>query len=202
MIDPLLVIRQVTTCRKKLAFACCAIVPLVMVAGCTKPRALEEIEAEQRALPVLYLTEKSMAEVHAPADAGLFVDKATGELCYRAYECRNPDCPGKGSGDKPHLFIHRDVLVSVDASGEISWSQIPAGQNPQDYIRAQGGYMAPTCPKCAELRDLDNESDADRQKYQQFIELHEIPETAARREELEAEYQEAFEARERLREGG
>ena len=169
--------------------------------GCSKTRTLEEIEAEQRALPVLYLTEESMSEVQAPADAGLFIDEATGELCYRAYECQNPDCPG-GSGDgKTYLFIHRDVLASVDSTGEITWEQIPAGQNPQDYIRSQGGYLQPTCPKCAETRDFDSESEEDRRKYQNWAKLYELPEVAKRRAELEEEYQAAFESRQNVREG-
>ena len=156
---------------------------------------------DQRALPVLYLTENSQTEVQAPAEAGLFVDEATGELCYRAYECQNPDCPGRQAGGNAFLFVHRDVLAAVDANGEITWGEVPAGQDPQAYIRSKGGFMAPTCPKCVELRDLENESDADRRKYQSFVKLHEMPETAARRAELEEEYQEAFEARERLRAG-
>ena len=174
---------------------------LVGVTGCSQPRSLEEIEADQRALPVLYLTETSLSEVQATADAGLFVDEATGELCYRAYECQNPACPGHSADGKPYLFIHRDVLASVDSSGEITWDQVPAGQEPRAYIRSLGGYLAPTCPKCVELRDLDSESDEERQKYQAWAKLHEIEETAIRRAELEAEYQTAFEARERLRAG-
>ena len=176
--------------------------PLMTIIGCSKSRTLEEIEAEQRALPVLYLTEKTLSEVRAPADAGLFADDQTGELCYRAYECRNPDCPGRSEEGRPYLFIHRDVLASVDASGEVTWSAIPAGENPQEYIRALGGYMTPTCPKCVVSRDLDSESTEDRQRYQNWCKLHELEETAALRAELEAEYAKAFEARERVREGG
>lgn len=174
---------------------------LVGIAGCSQPRSLEEIEADQRALPVLYLTESSLSEVQATADAGLFIDETTGELSYRAYECQNPDCPGRSADGKPYLFIHRDVLASVDANGEITWGQVPTGQQPQEYIRSLGGYLAPTCPKCVELRDLDSESNEDRQKYQAWAKLHEIEETAIRRAELEAEYQTAFEARERVRAG-
>ena len=175
---------------------------LIGIIGCAEPRTLEEIEADQRNLPVLYLTEETLTEVQAPADAGLFVDEATGELAYRAYECQNPECPGRGADGSPHLFIHRDVLASADAKGEITWSQVPEGETPQDYIRSLGGYLAPTCPKCVELRDLENETDEHRQQYQAWAQLHELEETATRRAELEAEYKEAFEARERVRQGG
>ena len=61
--------------------------------------------------------------------------------------------------------------------------------------------MVPTCPKCLEVRDLASESDEDRQKYQDWAKLYELPETAARRAELEEAYQEAFEAREAIRQG-
>ena len=169
--------------------------------GCAKPRTLEEIEADQRALPVLYLTEETGNRVEASADAGLFVEEETGELAYRAYECQNPDCPGRAGDDQPHLFIHRDVLAKIDANGEVVWEPVPAGQNPQEYIRTQGGFLEPTCPKCAEQRNLETESEEDRQKYRDWVKLHELPKTAARRAELEEEYQAAFEARERVRQG-
>lgn len=181
--------------------ACVALALLLSAGGCKKPRTLEQIEAEQRALPALYLTEKTLKEVRAPADKGAFVDEETGEICYRAYECTREDCPGRSADGKPYLFIHRDVLMSVGDDGKFVWEQIPAGKDPQQYIRSKGGQMAPTCPKCLEKRDLDNESDEQKQEYLQSVRLYELPEIAKRREELEAEYQEAFKAREALRHG-
>ncbi len=180
---------------------CLVLVTIFCIAGCAKPRTMEEIDAERRDLPALYLTEKSLKHVEAASSAGLFVDEATGEICYPAYECANPDCPGLSADGKRHLFIHRDVLVSVGAGGEFKWEPIPAGQDPLEYIRSKGGHKSPTCDKCLENRNLESESDEEEQQYGQWAQPYELPETAKRREELDAEHQEAYEAREALRQG-
>ena len=174
----------------------------VLPAGCAKRhRPLEEIEADKRDLPTLYLTENSLKRVMAPAGVGIHVDKATGEICYQPYECTNPACPGR-IGDDNFLFVHRDVLLTVGADKEIIYGEPPAAGDYAEFVKSKGGHMYPTCPKCLEKRNVDAESDEQEKQYRDWVKGYELPETIERREELEAEYQAAFEAREKIRKGG
>ena len=175
---------------------------LLLFVGCAKQyRTLEAIEADKRDIPALYLTEKTNKEVMAPAGLGLHVDKATGELCYQPHECTNPDCPGRSADGKPMLFVHRNVLVSLGADGQFVYEQVPAGNEPAKYIESKGGHLLPTCPKCLEQRNLAGETEAQRKQYQSWVRPFVSPETEKRRAELEAEYQEAYQALQKKRSG-
>lgn len=179
----------------------CALLVFIALSGCAKKhRPLEEIEAQKRDLPTLYLTEKTSKRVMAPSSTGLHVDTATGELCYQPFECINPDCPGR-TAEENHLFVHRDVLVSVGPAGEIVYGSPPEGVDYKTYVESRGGHMTPTCPKCLEKRNLASETDAQRQQYQAWVRPYELPATVQSRAELEEEYQAAFAAREKLRQG-
>ena len=70
-----------------------------------KPRSIEKISNEQASLNRLYMTEKTQRQIIAPTNMGLFVDQVTGENVWPAYTCHNPDCPKKGEGNEPYLFI-------------------------------------------------------------------------------------------------
>ena len=171
------------------------------VLGCAKRhRPLAAIDAEKRELPVLYLTEETQKRVMGTAAQGIHVDEATGEICSQPFECLNPDCPGR-TEEGNFLFVHRDVLLSVGPDKEIIYGTVPEGRNYKEYIESKGGHMYATCPKCLEKRDLKGESEETRQKYKEWVQAYELPETVQRRAELEAEYQAAFEARERVRAG-
>ena len=180
----------------------CLLVVLVCSTGCAKKhRALEEISAEKSDLPTLYLTENSLKRVMAPASVGVHVDEETGEICYQPYECTNPSCPGK-KGEENFLFVHRDVLLSVGPNNEIIYGTPPVGVEYAEFIKSKGGYVGPTCPKCFETRNLESETDEQRQQYQDWVQGYELPETVQRRKELDEEYQAAFEHREKVRQGG
>jgi hypothetical protein len=169
--------------------------------GCARQRTLEEIEADQRTLPTLYLTEKSNKQIVAPANRGLFVDEATGEICYQPFECLHPQCPGK-SGDKPVLFVHRDVLVSLGPDRKFVYQPVPADVDFEEFIRSKGGQPVPTCPHCLKNRKLESETPEEKLAYQKSVRPYEMPETTKRREELKQEHQQAYESLKKRRQGG
>ena len=75
--------------------------------GSRSPRSRDEIFREKGTLPRLYLTKKSHTRVLGPASKGIFTDDKTGEECWPAMECINPDCPAAGSAE-PFLFTTFD----------------------------------------------------------------------------------------------
>jgi hypothetical protein len=133
-----------------------------------EPRSLAEIGLEQGTLNGLYLTEKTGRQVIAPRNvARSFVDEATGERAWHAYECTNPDCPGpKLPGFKHHLFIH----VITDSEGSIN------------------------CPACERGRNLTAETPEQVRQWGQFVRPYELPETVRRRGELDTERRESIDA--------
>ena len=163
-----------------------------MFSGCGEPRpvTLEEMYEEERQLPTLFLTAESGTEVLAPGDSGVFVDEATGELCWPALACENPACPARTSDDGPYLFIAPDKAVIINPDGTIGYDRAQAGEIDNYYGN---------CPKCLEIRSLESESDEDRLRYSKFVQPHVLPETAQRREELaEARKKREAELQERM----
>jgi len=150
-------------------------------------RSFRQIDKERRELPALFLTAETHKEVIAPGNQGTFVDEKTGELCWPAYTCENPDCPGEEKNGRPHLFIHSDPLVKVGSDGEILYTEAPAGQPPDEYIVAQGGFLVPTCPACLKNRKLETETDKERQKYLNWVKPYILPKTLKRQKELDEE---------------
>ena len=90
------------------------VVVLGGLASCHKkeepaPRTRTEIFKQGLELPGVYLTEKTHKRVIAPTRFGLpFVDPESGETCWPALYCTNPDCPGRREGE-PLLFIKTDA---------------------------------------------------------------------------------------------
>jgi len=182
--------RQVCTAPLLLGLIGC-----MALAGCGKDRSLHEIEKEKRSLDALYLTAETGKEITAPATKGVFVDEETGELCFPAYMCANPDCPGKKSGDRPFLFIHRDVLLRAGPGGKVVCDEIPPGKDPVEFIKSRGGFLAPTCPACWKVRKARSETPAQKQQFIDWARPYTFPETAKRVEELEQEYQQRRKSR-------
>lgn len=177
---------------------CCGLIALIVcvgLAGCRAERSLQEVEQEMRSLDVLYLTAESGARITAPATRGVFVDEGTGELCYPAYTCVNPDCPGGKSGEQPFLFIHRDVMLRAGPGGTVVRDEFPPGRNPLEVIESRGGFANPTCPACWEQRRGVAETPARRQQFVEWARPYTLPRTEVRRRQLEAEYRRKAAAR-------
>lgn len=152
---------------------CLFVAPLI---GCAdkRLRSREEIEAERRALPALYMTE-SGKRIQAPPGQGAFVDSESNEIAYPVFVCTNPDCPAKG--DEPQLFIHPDANFSVGPDGKLK-SEMFATKAEYDAARKAKGYPEfPSCPACRKA------GVADPNNKEEYV----LPETAKRRKELKAE---------------
>lgn len=131
-----------------------------------EPRDRATIDAEQDSLNALFIGETTGKEVIAPRNVHYFVvDEATGERCWRAFECTYPDCPGeKTSGRKHHLFI----IVTKRL-----YQEEPTIQ----------------CDACLKLRDPDSETLDARTKWTSYTRPFELPETIRRTAELDRERQ-------------
>ncbi len=157
----------------------------VLWVGCSgkekpaKPRTRDEIFLEIQALPTLYLTGETRTEIITSGNKGNFIDEKTGEICWRVMECTNPDCPGKGAEGKPLKFVTPDPAMYAKSDGTIGYDK---GKSKQSEKMAGGA-----CPGCLKGRNLKTESDAVRNKYAKWVKPHVLPESAERKEELEAE---------------
>ena len=159
---------------------------LTIMASCsnesaTPPRTRDEIFREKVNLPILYLTAKTKQRVVASKGQGNFLDKNTGEICWRALECRNPDCPGRAANGELCIFIIPDPAVYLKADGTIGFDQKKAKRV------AKHGRVA-GCPECLKIRNIKSESTATRERYASYVQPHVLPEAAKRLEELDEEY--------------
>lgn len=168
---------------------------LLVLAGCRGrvPATLEQIEAEQLALPALYLTADGREVIVPGSGRDVIVAPGSRELAFRASMCTNPACPnqGRGRGGRPFLFTWVDPLARVDERGEVQFDVVP--DRTAEVLR-RGGMPEPTCPGCAGLRDKARESAEDRQRYRNWVVYYELPESAARNKELDAEYRRQLQA--------
>ena len=144
-----------------------------------KPRTRDQIFQDLQSLPTLYLTGKTKSKVTAPANKGQFVDEKTGEICWRVMECGNPDCTGRGTDGKLLKFITPDLTAYVKSDGTIDYDSKKSRE------AKKVAYGA--CPECLKKRNLKTESNAIRNKYAKWVKPHVLPESAERKEELEAE---------------
>jgi hypothetical protein len=183
---------------RRIVWALLAVV--AVVAGCRgrTPATLEQIEADQLALPAVYLTADGR-EAIVPANRGdVIVVPGSRQLAFRAYMCTNPDCPNRerGTGDRPFLFTWADPLWKVDEQGQLQFDVVP--DRAAETLR-RGGLPEPTCPGCLELRAKDGEPPETRQRYRNWVVYYELPESAARRKELDAEHRRRLQAEGRRR---
>jgi len=95
------------------------------------------------------------------------MDKNTGERCWHAYECMNPNCPGARTSGRPHYVF---ILTELDS---------------QEAIH---------CPACAKLRDPATELPQQWAQWGSFVRPYELPETFRRRAEPDAERRQAIES--------
>jgi len=148
------------------------------------PRSKDDIMRDIATLPVMYLTEKTQRQVTASDDKKNFVDEETGEICWRARACHNPDCPGKGSGGQPYLFISPNPAVFLNPDGTFGF----------DLEKANGANNDPTmgaCPECLKERNLNSEPKTTSNKYADWVKAHTLPESEKRKKELLQELAEA-----------
>lgn len=161
---------------------CCLLAGLFVASGCKseRPKTIDELYAEERQLPALFLTANTQQRVIVAGDKGVFVDEKTGELCWPAKVCNNPSCPGRSPAGEPFLFIAPDPGVVLKPDGTIGYDRSKEKVLDNNYGN---------CPECLKVRNLASENDADRKKFADFVQSYVLPETDKRRRELAAERQ-------------
>ncbi|MCE9551974.1 MAG: HEAT repeat domain-containing protein [Planctomycetes bacterium] len=151
------------------------------------PPTSDAIFQQQRQLDKLYLTERTHKRVIRSGNVSVpFVDEDTGELCWPALVCVNPDCPGKGQDGAPSLFIHNDPLVKAGSDGVPVYPNIAPGQDYAQMVADAGGFPDAVCPACYEkFRRGKTETPEEKDRYAGFVTEHELRESAQQRGELE-----------------
>ena len=152
--------------------------------GCSQtavppPRTRDQIFTERLNLPALYLTAKTHKRVVAPGSKGLFVDEATGEVCWRALACRAPNCPGRGASGEPYLFTENDLSYFAKPDNSVGFDPKRAKQQPK-----QVGL----CPKCNEILDPAAATPTQGVQHSQWVQAYVLPESLARSQSLDAEF--------------
>jgi hypothetical protein len=157
------------------------------LAGCGEdaPPTRQELFVQQMELPTLYLTAETYKEVVAPANKGVFVDADTGELCWAAQQCHNPECPGREDGN-PFLFIIPLAGVTATAQGTVASESMPPkpGLVPPSPpgSRSSGNGL---CPACLKERNMAAETPEQRQQYINWVRPHVLPEAAEQKKQIE-----------------
>lgn len=134
----------------------------------------DELFQMERELPAPFLALQSGELIKAPGDKSAFYNEATGEDCYRAQACHNPDCPGRGADGEPFLFVL--PLPYKKDDGSIAQPRL-------DGAKAAHNVNG-DCPKCLDIRRKSSESAEQKQQYINWVKPYELPETVAKREEI------------------
>lgn len=163
---------------------------LTVVAGCSgkvsRPRSRDDIARDRLTVDTLFIT-KDGQRVTQPMnpDRAVVVDAASGTLAWPAWQCNNPDCPGREADGTPLLFPCPDPFKSVSPDGTIVTRQanFPADQKLFDDFATQ------KCPACLEKRTPASESKQQAQQYKDWCQPHVTRKAAKRIAELDRELQ-------------
>jgi len=172
------------------SFICtAALLPIALVAltscgGETPPKTLNEIFAEEQKLPTLYLTAITGKRVLVPGRLERFTDPETGEVCWPALVCVNPDCPVKKQTGEPHIFISPDIGFVAKPDG----TAVPGTPDPRTVKGTSN-----QCPQCLKVRNRNTESKELKQNYINWVKTYVPPETEAKMKELADERRKRFE---------
>ena len=153
-------------------------------------RSRDEIFREKISLPTLYLTEKTGQRIFLQKKLDYFLDEKTGEICWRALECQNPDCPAKAADGNLYLFTIPEPGVFLKPDGSLGFDDDVASRS------AQLGKVA-GCPECMKKRNLESELPIIREQYADYVQPHVLPENKKRLEKLNAEYKRRVESENR-----
>jgi len=176
--------------RSRTAWHVIAVVAMVLVSGCSgrqaRPRNRDDIAYDRLRVDTLFIAKDGRRVVQPMnKDGTVVVDAAAGVLAWPAWQCNNPECPGRQADGGPYLFPWPNPFISVNADGTLVTRQpnMPADRTLFDEFATQ------SCPVCKERRNLSAESPQQRQQYKDWCQLHELPSAAKRRKELDQELQ-------------
>jgi hypothetical protein len=164
------------------------LVLLVGPLGCNryeKPRSREDIFNDRNSVDTLYLTDDGRKIIAPGTVRGMIVDPASGKLAWEAWQCDNPQCPGRKPDGSPLLFPWPDPFAYVTDDGKPGIHQ---PQTEEDFKRMEA-FANKQCPACLKERNLASETREEREQYRNWLKVHVLPQAAARLKELDAEYQ-------------
>ena len=158
------------------------VVMLVPLAGCTRPvappRSRDEIFQDRLRVPTLYISEKSGKRIVTEGGRMNFVDTESGEVCWVAWACRAPNCPGRGPDGEPFLCIEADMGYFAKPDGTVGYDPKLSAMTPK---------RVGMCPQCSVIRKPESETPEQAIEYSRFVQLHQLPEAAARIKQLDEE---------------
>ena len=166
------------------------VIAMLAIAGCSgkiaRPRSRDDIARDRLRVATLFIT-KDGERVERPMnpDGVVVIDAAAGTLAWPAWQCDNPDCPGRGADGSPFLFPWPDPFKSVKPDGTIA-SHPPNGPADQKLF---DNYATQKCPACLEKRTPASESKERSQQYKDWCQIHVTPKAAKRLAELDRELQ-------------
>lgn len=164
---------------------------IVISVGCSgkasRPRSRDDIARDRLTVDTLFITEDGKKRVSQPMNPyqAVVVDAAAGTLAWPAWQCNNPDCPGRQADGSPFLFPWPDPFKSVKPDGTIAIRQpdMPAERKLFDDFATQ------KCPACLEKRTPASESTQQAQQYKDWCQPHVTRKAAKRVAELDRELQ-------------
>jgi len=162
------------------------VLPAIVAAGCgtrsSRPRSREDIFQDRLRVDTLFITEDGR-QFTRPMNPDRAIVVEGGKLAWPAWQCDNPDCPGRGADGKPYLFPWPDPFKKAAADGSISVRQ-PLTQEDQVLFEK---FIEQACPQCLKKRSIASESKARRQQYKDWCQPHVLPSAAKQLKELEKE---------------
>ena len=170
-----------------------------LAVGCggeKQPRHSDQIFQDRLKVDTLFLTEDGQRITRPMNPQSLVVfDAAAGKIAWPAFQCNNPDCPGRNADGSPYLFSRSNPFVSVQADGLISTR---SQSTPADFELFQK-YAEVKCPACLKKRNRSSESPRQSQQYVDWCQSYVLPSAAKRLAELDRELQKTLPARPRQR---
>ena len=151
----------------------------------------EKIFQERSKVETLFIARDGRQLVVPAAYDRAIVDPQTGELVWAAWQCNNPDCPGRKPNGDPHLFPWPDHLLYAKSDGTVGMRQ----PSTEEDFRKDDAYGVQACPECLKHRNLETESPLRKQQYQDWCRRHVLPSTAKRLKELDAQRQALYKRR-------
>ena len=155
---------------------------LVTVAACSRPlpppRSRDEIFQDRLRVPTLYISEKSGKRIVTAGGRMNFVDQESGEVCWVAWACHAPNCPGRGPKGEPFLCIEADAGYFAKPDGTVGYDPKLSGLTPK---------RVGMCPQCSVIRTPASETPEQAIEYSRYVQLHQLPEAAARIKQLDEE---------------
>lgn len=168
-----------------------ALVPTGCGTKSSTPRTRNDVFRDRLLVETLFLTADGRRSVR-PMNPDRAIVAEDGSLAWPAWQCNNPDCPGRQPDGSPLVFPWPDPFQIVGPDGQITVRQ-PLNDADEKLFEK---FSEQNCPACLPQRKPTQESKTRRQQYKDWCQPHVLPAAAKRLQELERELEEML-ARER-----